>query len=175
MSATTARPFTATEFRQVMAHVPTAVVVVAAQTPAGPAGLTVGSFVSVSLEPPLVGFFPAHSSTSWPQVEAAESFAVSVLGEEHEAICRQFAQSGGDKFAGLDWHPSPSGHPVLDEAVAWFDCEPADRHEAGDHWFVLARVHGLGVVDQGRPLIFCHGTYQGLGSAVLQPVTTPED
>jgi 3-hydroxy-9,10-secoandrosta-1,3,5(10)-triene-9,17-dione monooxygenase reductase component len=167
-------PFTAIEMRQVMAHVPTAVAVVAAMTPSGPAGLTVGTFTSVSLDPPLVGFFPALSSTSWPVVEAAERFAISVLHEGAESICRQFAQSGGDKFSGLDWHLSPLGSPVLDHALAWFDCELHERQDAGDHWFVLARVHQLGVARDARPLVFCHGRYQGLGAPVHVALSTPE-
>jgi 3-hydroxy-9,10-secoandrosta-1,3,5(10)-triene-9,17-dione monooxygenase reductase component len=168
VSSVETRPIPSTTFRQVMAHVPTSVAVVAAMTPDGPMGLTVGSFVSVSLSPPLVGFFPAHSSTSWPQVEAAASgFAVSVLGEDDEEICRRFARSGGDKFAGLAWRPSPRGAPVLETALAWFDCELVSRHDAGDHWCVLAHVHDLGAVNGGRPLVFCHGSYQS-----LQPTTS---
>ena len=149
-------------FRQVMAHVPTAVSVVAATSPTGPVGLTLGSFTSVSLEPPLVGFFPAHASTSWPRVRAIGRFAVSVLGDHAEETCRRFARSGGDKFDGLGWHHSPLGSPVLDDAVAWFDCELESEHEAGDHTCVLARLHNFGTQGRGRPLIFCHGTYQGL-------------
>ena len=174
MTETDAAPFSATDMRSVMAHVPTAVAVVAAMTPSGPAGLTVGTFTSVSLDPPLVGFFPAHSSTSWPQVEQADRFAVSVLAEHSEDVCRRFAQSGGDKFAGLAWHLSPLGSPVLDEALAWFDCELETRQEAGDHWFVLARVRRMGVVQDGRPLVFCHGQYQGLGTPVELSIPTPE-
>src|SRR4029077_12463364 len=141
MSALTAPSISSADFRNVMAHVPTSVAVVAATTPSGPAGLTLGSFVSVSLDPPLVGFFPAHTSTSWARVAESGRFAVSVLGDHAEAICRRFAASGGDKFDGLGWQRSPLGSPVLDDAVAWFDCELEAQHEAGDHWFVLARLH----------------------------------
>ena len=166
MTTLQAQPFTGHDLRRVMAQVPTAVVVVAAMTETGPVGLTIGSFVSASLDPPLVGFLPAHTSTSWPQVEAAEQFAVSVLGEHAGETCRRFAQPGGDKFAGLEWHLSLLGSPVLNDAVAWFDCELEALHPAGDHSFVLARVHNLGVAEGRGPLVFYQGKFHRIGSPV---------
>jgi flavin reductase (DIM6/NTAB) family NADH-FMN oxidoreductase RutF len=159
--------FDSDAFRHVMGHVPTGVSVVAAMTPDGPAGLTVGSFVSASLDPPLVGFLVARTSTSWPRVAEANTFCVSVLGEDHHHICRRFAVSGGDKFRGLELRAAPSGAPLIDEALAWFDCRLEARHDAGDHWFVLGRVLDLGVRTDGRPLIFCHGTYRRLGVSAV--------
>lgn len=150
-------------FRHVMRHVPTGVAVVAATTPNGPAGLAVGSFVSVSLHPPLVGFFVARASTSWPEIEPHRRFCVNVLAEDDEDTSRAFAVSGGDKFAGVRWHESPMGSPVLDRALAWFDCTTNAITDAGDHRFVLADVHDLSVRSAGRPLVFCHGVYQRLG------------
>jgi flavin reductase (DIM6/NTAB) family NADH-FMN oxidoreductase RutF len=154
-------------FRHVMRHVPTGVVVVSAMTEAGPVGLAVGSFVSVSLEPPLVGFFVARGSTTWPVIEPLGRFTINVLGEDDEATCRAFAVSGGDKFAGVTWHPSAMGSPVLDTALAWFDCTTYSTSDAGDHRFVLADVHDLSVRSAGRPLVFCHGTYQRLNTERL--------
>jgi flavin reductase (DIM6/NTAB) family NADH-FMN oxidoreductase RutF len=168
---TAMREVTPDKLRDVMRHVPTGVMVVAAMTPDGPAGLAVGSFVSVSLRPPMVGFFVAHSSTTWPRIEPHGRFCVNVLGEDDEATCRAFATSGGDKFAGVPWHLSPMGSPVLDSAIAWFDCTPNTVTGAGDHLFVLADVHDLSVHATGRPLVFCHGTYQRLGR---QPVNRTE-
>ncbi|WP_460393220.1 flavin reductase family protein [Actinophytocola sediminis] len=159
------REVTPDRLRQVMRHVPTGVAVVAAATPSGPVGLAVGSFVSVSLTPPLVGFFVAHASTTWPEIEPHGRFSVNVLGEDGEATCRAFAVSGGDKFAGVGWHPSPTGSPVLDNALAWFDCTTNSITDAGDHRFVLADVHDLSAGSAGGPLVFCHGTYQRLGGA----------
>ncbi|HVU93084.1 MAG TPA: flavin reductase family protein [Jatrophihabitans sp.] len=151
-------------FRHVFGHVPTGVAVVAAMTPDGPAGLAVGTFMSVSLDPPLVGFLVARTSTTWPRLEPIGRFAVSVLGEDHAETSRTFAVSGGDKFASVSWHASESGQPVLDGALASFDCTLDRVDTAGDHRFVMGRVHDLSVQSQGRPLIFCHGTYQRLGS-----------
>ncbi len=149
----------AQRFRAVMAHVPTSVCVVAAETEDGPAGLTVGSFVSVSLDPPLVGLLVAHTSTSWPRVAAAERFCISVLGDDHEHVCRRFAVSGGDKFGGLEWDRSPSGAPRLPDAVAWMDCDLHAEHSAGDHQFVLGRVRDLGARPAAAPLVFVRGRF----------------
>lgn len=159
-----AEAVTTDQFRHVMRHVPTGVAVVAANTTGGPIGLAVGTFVSVSLRPPLVGFFVDRRSTTWPVIEPLGRFAVNVLGEDDEATCRAFAVSGGDKFTGVSWRPSPLASPVLDTALAWFDCSVNSVTDAGDHRFVLANVHDLSVRSAGRPLVFCHGTYQRLNT-----------
>src|SRR3954447_2810958 len=83
------------KFRQVLGHYPTGVVVVTATGPDGrPAGLAIGSFTSVSLDPPLVAFFPGKSSSSWSRIESAGTFCVNILGEDQEDICRVFASKG---------------------------------------------------------------------------------
>lgn len=151
-------------FRQVLGHVPTGVAVVAAMTEEGPAGLVVGTFMSVSLDPPLVGFLVAETSTSWPRLEPVGRFAVSVLGEDQTEVSRVFSTSGGDKFAGIDWRESELGQPILGDSLAWFDCTLEGVEPAGDHKLVLGRVSDMWVRSQGRPLIFCHGTYQRLGT-----------
>lgn len=144
-------------FRSVLGHVPTSVCVIAAATDEGPAGLTVGTFVSVSLDPPLVGALVAHTSTSWPRVAAAGRFCISVLGDDHRHISRQFAVSGADKFAGIEWEQAPSGSLRLPDAVAWIDCGLEAEYAAGDHQFVLGRVRDLGANPDADPLIFLRG------------------
>jgi flavin reductase (DIM6/NTAB) family NADH-FMN oxidoreductase RutF len=151
-------------FRQVMAQIPTSVCVVAADHADGPAGLSVGSFVSVSLDPPLVGVFVASSSTSWPRVAETGSFCISVLADDHEHVSRRFAVSGGDKFAGLEWGRSPAGAPQLPGAVAWIDCELEAEYPAGDHTLVLGRVVELEAAPEATPLIFHRGGYGRLSN-----------
>lgn len=147
-------------FRQVLGHFPTGVTVITAASPDGPVGLAVGSFFSVSLDPPLVAFCAAKTSTSYPNLEAAGHFAVNVLAEDQEAVSRIFASSGADKFAGLGHKPSPiSGSPVLAGVLAWIDCDLDAVHEAGDHWIVVGRVRELEVGHEGGPLIFFRGGY----------------
>ncbi len=153
-------PVDGARFRQVLGHFPTGVTVVTAATPDGPAGLAVGSFFSVSLDPPLVAFCAAKTSTSYPKIDEAGHFVVNVLGDDQEEVCRVFA-GRGDKFAGLGYTPSPiSGAPVLNGVLAWIDCEIEAKHEAGDHWIVVGRAHELEVGNEiGGPLVFYRGGF----------------
>jgi flavin reductase (DIM6/NTAB) family NADH-FMN oxidoreductase RutF len=151
--------FDSAKFRQVLGHFPTGVTVVTAAPSSGPVGLAVGSFASVSLDPPLVAFFPDRGSSSWPQIEASGSFCVNILAEDQELVCRRFATKGDDKFAGLGWKPARSGSPLLDGVLAWIDCTIESVAEAGDHFCVLGRVLDLEVGHDGGPLLFFRGGY----------------
>lgn len=149
-------------FRQVLGHFPTGVAVITAETDHKPLGLAVGSFFSVSLEPPLVGFCVANRSTSWPGIRATGQFCANVLAADQEAICRSFASSGGDKFDGIGWRTSTLGSPVLSGALAWIDCEIDAEHDAGDHSIVVGRVRDLEIGREGHPLVFFRGGYAEL-------------
>ena len=147
-------------FRQVLGAFPTGVTVVTAVAADGqPAGMAVGSFTSVSLDPPLVAFLPARTSTSFPRIRTASSFCVNVLGEDQHDLCRAFAGSGGDKFAGVSWSPTPSGAPRLPGVEAWIDCTPYRVTTAGDHYLVLGEVRDLDWCGSGRPMVFHRGRY----------------
>jgi flavin reductase (DIM6/NTAB) family NADH-FMN oxidoreductase RutF/DNA-binding IclR family transcriptional regulator len=147
-------------FRQVLGHYPTGVTVVTAVDADGrPAGMAVGSFTSVSLDPPLIAFLPDKSSTSFPRIRSASSFCVNVLSAEQEHICRAFAAKGQDKFGGLAWRAAASGAPILDGVVAWIDCEFESIYETGDHYIVIGKVLGLDVASQSMPLLFFQGGY----------------
>ena len=147
-------------FRQVLGHFATGIVIVTGMDGDEPVGLTAQSFTSVSLDPPLVGFLPAKSSTSWPRVEKGGGFCVNILSAEQEDVCRAFATSGADKFRGLGWKPGPSGSPVLEDVLGWIDCKMDTIHEAGDHLIVIGRVLELHVADDHPgPLLFYRGGY----------------
>lgn len=146
-------------FRNVLGHFPTGVVIVTAIDGGEPVGMAVGSFTSVSLDPPLVAFLPTRSSTSFPRISSAGSFAVNVVGAADEELCRGFATRGADKFAGVDWWLSEGGSPVLGRAVAWIDCDIETIHEAGDHLIVIGRVLALAVGTGQDPLLFFRGGY----------------
>lgn len=152
-------PFDSATFRQVLGHFPTGVTVVTAAPGDEPVGLAVGSFSSVSLDPPLVAFFPDRSSSSWPKIESAGAFCVNILGEDQEDVCRRFASKGDDKFAGLGWKPAGSGSPLLDGVLAWIDCDIHSVTEAGDHFCVMGAVRDLAVSAEGGPLLFFRGGY----------------
>lgn len=147
-------------YRGVLGGFPTGVVVVTADTPGGPVGLAIGSFTSVSLVPPLVGFLPDKASSSWPRIEAAGSFCVNVLADDQVHVCAQFAARGADRYAGITWRVAATGAPVLDGALAWMDCAVESVVDAGDHHFVIGRVLDLGIArDDAGPLVFFRGRY----------------
>ncbi len=140
-------------FREVLGHFATGVTIVTAMEDEGPVGFTCQAFSALSLDPPMVVLAPAKSSTSWPKIAQAGSFCVNILESKQEALCRSFAVSGVDKFAGVGWTPASSGAPLLTGSLAWVDCEVELIHDAGDHELVLGRVHDLGV-GEGTPLVY---------------------
>jgi flavin reductase (DIM6/NTAB) family NADH-FMN oxidoreductase RutF len=143
-------------YRQVMGHFPTGVVVVASP---GPAGTAIGSFSSLSLDPPLVLFSITKTSSSWPKIRDAGVFCASVLAEDQEHVSRAFAQSGADKFAGLGYKPMGTGSPRIDDCVAWMDCDIEHVYDGGDHDVVVGRVREMAVEREVKPLIFFRGGY----------------
>jgi flavin reductase (DIM6/NTAB) family NADH-FMN oxidoreductase RutF len=149
----------ATRFRHVLGHFPTGVTVVTGYHAGKAHGLTIGSFTSVSLDPPLVGFFPGKSSESWPSIEPSGAFCVNVLSTKQTELCWRFAREGDDRFDGLVWRPASSGSPVIQGVVAWIDCDIEKVVEAGDHWFVMGRVRQLEVEDEAEhgPMLFFRG------------------
>jgi 3-hydroxy-9,10-secoandrosta-1,3,5(10)-triene-9,17-dione monooxygenase reductase component len=153
--------FDSAKFRQVLGHFPTGVTIITASD-AAPVGMAVGSFASVSLDPPLVGFFAGKTSTSWPRIRNAGSFCVNILAEDQEAISRAFASKEADKFAGVGWTKSSSGSPRLNGVLAWIDCDIESVADAGDHDLVLGRVRELEVAGEGDPLVFFRGGYARL-------------
>jgi flavin reductase (DIM6/NTAB) family NADH-FMN oxidoreductase RutF len=134
-------------------------VITAAQPGQAPAGMAVGSFTSVSLEPPLIAFLPDRGSSSWPKIEQAGKFCVNVLSADQEQICRRFATKMPDKFAGLAWRPASSGAPIIEGVVAWVACEIESVQPAGDHYVVIGRVRELRLEKPGLPLLFYQGGY----------------
>jgi flavin reductase (DIM6/NTAB) family NADH-FMN oxidoreductase RutF len=160
--------FDAKAFRTVLGHFPTGVTIVSALDGGEPVGFTIGSFTSVSLDPPLVGFLPMKDSDTWVAIERAGSFCVNVLSRDQTDLCWKFAKSGNEseRFDGVSWHRAPTGSPIIDRAVAWIDCEIEQVYEMGDHFFVLGRVTALEADadhdgDGPWPLLFFKGTLGG--------------
>jgi flavin reductase (DIM6/NTAB) family NADH-FMN oxidoreductase RutF len=128
-----------------MGHFATGVTIVTALEGDKPVGFTAQSFVSLSIDPPLVAVCPALTSTSWPRIAAADGLCINILGADQEALCRGFATPSEDKFAGVGWRASPgTGAPLIDGALAWIDGRIADTHPAGDHEIVVIRVEDMG-------------------------------
>ncbi|MFI0485892.1 flavin reductase family protein [Actinomadura sp. 9N215] len=150
-----------TAFRSVLSRFATGVVAVTGVEPGSgrPTGLVANSFTSVSLDPPLVAFCVAHTSTTWPRLRPADRLCVNILSEAQLHVSTRLALSGGDKFAGLDWTESPGGAPIIDGALAWIECSVDQEHAAGDHMIVVARVHALAEHRDDPPLIFYKSAY----------------
>jgi flavin reductase (DIM6/NTAB) family NADH-FMN oxidoreductase RutF len=149
----------AARYRQVLGHFATGVTVVTTASGGVPAGLAVNSFTSVSLDPPLVAFCVAHTSSTWPRIRAAGAFCVNILAEDQEDVCRVFASKEPDKFRGIGWKPAVNGAPLLADVLGWIECDVDAIHEAGDHDLVIGAVRDLAVVREDGPLVFFRGGY----------------
>lgn len=159
-------------FRDVLSHYPTGVCVVSSmQTDGVPIGLAVGSFTSISLEPPLVGFFPDRNSSSWPKIQKTGRFCVNILSHDQEWLCRRFASKAFDKFENINYRLSNNGLPIIDDVLAWIDCTIYAVHEAGDHYIAVGEVASLSVERDATPLIFCQGSYGDFNSTASQNST----
>lgn len=161
-----ARPvsvFDSREYRDVMGAFPSGVTVVTTHGPDGPVGFTCQSFTSVSLDPPLVSFSVATTSRSLPAVRDHGRVVINVLSAEQRHLSGQFARSGTDKWAGVDWQPDDgNGAPRLDGVTSWVAGEIEREIEAGDHAIFLVRVTGIGAFPDREPLVFLRSVYREL-------------
>lgn len=138
---------------------------VTANSPQGPLGVAIGSFVSISLDPPLVGFFLGNTSGSGVGIKDAGHFCVNVLADSQLALCGLMASKAEDKFDGVEWTAAPgTGAPVLPDILAVMDCTLDSVVEAGDHDLYIGRVQHLDTVTESAPMIFYKGQYGTFGS-----------
>ena len=162
-------------FRHVLGHFPTGVAVVTSSDETGAAiGMTVGSFTSVSLSPPLVAFLPAKDSSTTAKILRIGRFCVNVLGAHQELVSRSFAAKADRTFEGPHWTSSPGGLPLLNEAVAWIECAVHAVHDGGDHDIVLGRVTSLGAAGASLPLVFFQGGYGRFAPISLAAAGEPD-
>jgi flavin reductase (DIM6/NTAB) family NADH-FMN oxidoreductase RutF len=137
----------------------TGVTVVTARSPDGKLrGVTVNSFSAVSLDPPLVLWSLRRNAPSLADFAASSHFAVNVLSAEQAGIAQRFAQAHSDKFQSVAWAPGLGGCPLIDGALATFECIVERQIEGGDHVIFLGRVGGSACRD-GDPLVFNAGRY----------------
>jgi flavin reductase (DIM6/NTAB) family NADH-FMN oxidoreductase RutF len=159
------------QFRTVLGHFPTGVTIVSSLHEGEPVGFTIGSFTSVSLDPPLVGFLPMKDSDTWALMTHSSSFCVNILSRQQADLCWKFAKQGNEseRFDDVTWHAGPTGSPIIDRAVAWIDCMIEEVYGMGDHYFVLGRVVALDADpdhdgDGPHPLLFFKGTLGGFAT-----------
>jgi flavin reductase (DIM6/NTAB) family NADH-FMN oxidoreductase RutF/flavin-dependent dehydrogenase len=146
-------------FRRALGQFATGVAIVSARgKDARPVGLTVNSFSSVSLDPPLVLWSLSKQSPSYPDFAAATHFAINVLGADQHHLSRKFSTPVPDRFAGVDCENGPAGCPLLSGATAHFVCRRVREFDGGDHVIFLGEVEDF-KWREGEPLIFHSGRY----------------
>lgn len=150
------------EFRQLMGRFITGVAIITTRLPDGrPAGMTVNSLASVSLEPPLVSMCIEHAAELYDSLLAAPGYVINILEASQEALSRRFASRHLDRFDGIGYHTSPGDQPVLDGVVAWIECTPHATFPGGDHTILVGQVRGGATTDRA-PLVYFRGGYTGL-------------
>ena len=122
-----------------------------------PQGITIGSFVSVSLDPPLVGFLPGTASQTWSKIATSKKFTVNVLASTQGELCWRFAKESDDRFAGVEWEPSTNGCPKLSGSIVVIDCDLESNAVHGDHHFSVGRVTHLETIGDENAMAFYRG------------------
>ena len=142
------------ELRDAYGCFPSGVTAICALVGETPVGMAVSSFISVSLEPPLVAVCMQNGSETWQKLNPLTHLGVSVLGSGHDAACRQLSAKLGDRFAGITWEATPSGAVFIAGAAVWLECTIDQRITAGDHEIVLLRIERLKMERDVSPLVF---------------------
>ncbi|MBZ5620363.1 MAG: flavin reductase family protein [Acidobacteriia bacterium] len=157
-------PVTSEEFRHACGRFPTGVTVASVLDAEGaPHGLTVSSFTSVSLNPPLVLICLGHEVTTIGLFRAARYFGINVLAENQQGLSERFARKNGDRFNGLEWHPGATGVPLLPGVLAAIECAVVQRFISGDHDILVGEMVSARVA-AGEPLIHFASRYRRLAS-----------
>lgn len=157
--AVQARSDPAAELRKALGQYATGVAVVTTRAADGtPVGITVNSFTSVSLDPPLVLWCLGLASANYDAFRLAERQLINVLAADQLEVAQRFATRGADRFAGMNWTATDTGLPRLDGCTAWFECAVRSRHEEGDHVILVCRIEAFEFARR-KPLIFHDSRY----------------
>lgn len=151
-------------FRQALSEFATGVAVITAESSGGePIGMTMSSFNSVSIDPPLVLFSVDRSANSLPAMSTAKGFAVNILGREQEDISNRFARALSDKWSRIKCTLGHAQAPLITGSLASFECEPYAQYDGGDHMIFVVRVIRYTVrAGNPAPLVFFRGRYRDL-------------
>jgi len=160
--------FDAAAFRRALGQFATGVTVITTRAPNGqPIGFTASSFNSVSLNPPLVLWSLATRSASMPVFRTNSHYVVNVLAASQLELCKRFASVKGDRFEGVSHAAGDTGMPVIEGALAWFECHNRSRYDEGDHVIFVGEVERCGIRDDASevgPLVFQNGLFHRLQS-----------
>lgn len=159
MAAEEAEAIDSQLFRETLARFCSGVTVVTALERGEQVGMTCQSFMSMSLDPPLIAFAPGIESSTYPRIRAAGQFAINVLSATQRSMALTFAQRGTDRFANVSWHPGVTGAPLLAGAVAHIECDLEEERAVGDHYLVVGRVRALQGHPEAEPLLFFRSTF----------------
>jgi flavin reductase (DIM6/NTAB) family NADH-FMN oxidoreductase RutF len=155
-------PVASQEFRRACGRFATGVTIASVLDAKGaPHGLTVNSFASVSLDPPLILVCLGHDVSVIDHFRAANNFGINVLAEDQRHLSDRFARKGHDRFDGLAWQPGETGVPLLTGVLAAMECRTSQRFTAGDHDIFVGEMVAARVAD-GEPLIYFASRYRGL-------------
>ena len=149
-------------FRQALGSFPTGVAVITTVADAQPKGITVNSFTSVSLDPPMVLWCLDKKSDRYDTFIRSSCFTISVLGTAHEAVSSRLARQGTHSLEGIDLIQTELGPPALADALAFFECSNEAVYEGGDHGILLGHVLRFAQREAGAPLVFFRGKYGAL-------------
>lgn len=152
-------------FRTALGCFPTGVAVITATTGSAPMGITVNSFTSVSLDPPLVLWCLDRKSDRYDVFTRAKGYTISILGTEHENVSARLAKQGEHRLDGVALEATELGPPALCDALAVFECAREAVHEGGDHAILIGRVLRFHRHHSGAPLVFFKGKYGALAEA----------
>ncbi|WP_322516612.1 flavin reductase family protein [Rhodopseudomonas palustris] len=151
-------------FRSALSQFATGVAVITARGEANALiGMTMSSFNSVSLDPPLILFSVDRRALSLAAMQAADGYAVNILSRGQEALSNQFAKASSDKWSNVSHSIGHAEAPLLAGALAHFECAPYAQYDGGDHVIFVGRVVRFGVREDEEPLVFFRGKYQCLG------------
>lgn len=151
-------------FRDALGRFATGIAVITTETPDGPQGFTANSFASVSMDPPLVLWSPAKSSSRFAIFAGAQHYAIHILNADQSHLSNAFVR-GGTGFDGLEVARNHNGVTILPGTLARFDCVQHAAHDGGDHLIIVGRVLHCSMIE-GAPLVFSQGGY-----GAFNPVT----
>lgn len=148
--------------RDALGNFATGITVITTRCPNGqPKGMTVNSFASVSLEPPLVSWCIGEQASLWELFQESDYFAVNILQAHQQVLSNRFAGSHKDNFDEVPWHEGQHGLPLLTGCNSYFQCQVQHRYPGGDHHIIVGRVLDFSG-DTMSPLVFFGGEYHEL-------------
>ncbi|GGL02392.1 flavin reductase family protein [Nocardia jinanensis] len=150
-------PFDQVALRRAYGRFPSGVVALCAVVGGEYVGMAASSFVTVSLDPPLVAFCVQRTSTTWPRLRTGAQLGISVLGEDHQDAARALAAKDRDRFAGLATRSTEAGALFVEGASMWMEAVVTEEMPAGDHDIVLMAVSGFEIAGEIAPMVF-HGS-----------------